>query len=98
MYWCNNCKAFHRDDMLKTIEESHSEQFTICGHCGSEDIESADECYCGEPKKEVDDRCEWCEATLSGLISVMISDWIEVTGQSRDTAINEIVDRLEDEI
>ena len=57
MYWCDNCKAFHEDEMIKFIEESHGEQFAICGHCGSEEIEPANQCVCVEWKTVFEDYC-----------------------------------------
>lgn len=98
MYWCNDCKAFHEDEMLKTVEESHGERWKVCGHCGSEDIEPANYCNCGEPKKESDDYCEWCEPAIKAKIPVIIKQHMEFTGKSRTAAIYDLISRLEDEI
>lgn len=96
MYWCDNCREFHEN--TATVEEEHGERWAVCGCCGSEDIEPANHCHCGEPKKEADGYCEWCEATIRVEILAMIRRYMEITGKRRADAVDELISRLEGEI
>ncbi|MFR1698766.1 MAG: hypothetical protein ACLSU9_10880 [Anaerovoracaceae bacterium] len=98
MYWCDNCKAFHESEMIKYIEEAHGEVFKVCGHCGSEEIEPADICTCGEPKRETEDYCEYCTPQLKNIAETAIKMFKEITNKTSLEAKEELIRWLEYEI
>lgn len=98
MYWCDNCKTFHENEMIKYIEESHGEVFRVCGHCCSEEIEPADTCSCGESKKETEDYCEYCRPQLTAIAETAIIMFAEVTDKPLWEAKEELMRWLEYEI
>lgn len=95
MYWCDNCKTFHEDEMIKYIEETHGERFAVCGHCSSEEIEPADLCGCGQPKKEKDDYCGYCEDTLNAITYSAVSEIAALIDKPLWEAGEELVRRVE---
>ena len=101
MYYCNECKAFHDNGLLKEVVEGHGEPhymetFHVCGLCGSEDFEPADKCpICGELKKEVDDICQGCENALNELSANFVRDVSKYFNINKNTAIDHILRVLE---
>ena len=101
MYYCNNCKNYHDDSLLKEVVESHGEPYYmethhVCGHCGSDDYEEADYCpLCGQPKKETEDLCNGCENAINQFANDFIEDVTNYFNCDKSHAIDYILSVLE---
>lgn len=83
IYYCHDCgEFFDKEDIrIKCISQGDysepSEYEWYCPHCGSEDIEEAEECeFCGEPVKP-DSRIHFCEDCIE-YFDYMIEQMVEV--------------------
>lgn len=54
MYYCNDCQEF----ITPILADDGATD--VCMYCGSEDIEPASQCDCGQPIRSSEDYCEDC--------------------------------------
>lgn len=78
MYICDECDTVFEDPVRK---QEYSEEYGdstafYCPHCGSEEVDTADECpACHGANNAQDPVCHKCKLRVKGLLRLFVSDF-----------------------